>query len=110
MSELLGRSNAEDRRTKVLFVGGMGRSGTTLLERIVGSAAAAVPLGEVMHMWERAVSRNERCGCGVEFRQCPFWSEVGDVAFGGWEGVPVARLSALHADVNKARKVPRLLR
>ena len=48
----------------VLFLGGLGRSGTTLLERLLGQLSGVSPLGEVVHLWQRDLVDDERCGCG----------------------------------------------
>lgn len=97
-------------RTKVLFLGGVGRSGTTLIERVLGEVPGVSPLGEVVHLWERGLERDERCGCGEAFSACPFWQAVGAAAFGGWHTVDPQRLRTLRARVDRARMVPRLVR
>jgi len=68
----------------VLYLGGFGRSGSTLLERMLSTSPGVAALGEVLHLPERGLVGDERCGCGAAFSTCPFWSDVGDVAFGGW--------------------------
>jgi hypothetical protein len=93
---------------RVLFLGGLGRSGTTLLERLLGELPGVRPLGEVVHLWERDVAGDERCGCGEHFSDCPFWHEVGLRAFGGWHTVDVWRILALRATVERTRYIPRL--
>jgi hypothetical protein len=96
--------------TRVLYLGGLGRSGTTLLDRLLGELPGAVSLGEVVHLWERGVVGGERCGCGASFGDCAFWREVGQVAFGGWEQVDIERLRALRAAVDRTRHIPALAR
>ncbi|TIC81861.1 sulfotransferase [Nocardioides sp. GY 10127] len=90
----------------VLFLAGIGRSGTTLLERVLGAVPGVVALGETMHLWERGLERGERCGCGETFTVCPFWAAVGEEAFGGWEHVDVARMAHLKRRVDRASRVP----
>jgi hypothetical protein len=68
---------------RVLFLGGLGRSGTTLLERVLGELPGVCPLGEVVHLRERDLRNGERCGCGATFSDCDFWRSVGEEAFGG---------------------------
>lgn len=68
----------------VLFIAGEGRSGSTIVARILGDHSNAVDVGELRNLWERGVLRNERCGCGSPFSECAFWREVGEEAFGGW--------------------------
>jgi Sulfotransferase family len=94
--------------SRVLYLGGLGRSGTTLVERLLGELPGAVSLGEVAHLWERGVVDGERCGCGQSFGDCPFWHEVGQVAFGGWDQVDIDRFRALRASVDRIRFIPTL--
>jgi hypothetical protein len=86
----------------------MGRSGSTLLERLLGQLPGVCPAGEVVHMWQRGVRERERCGCGEPFPACPFWQEVGIAAFGGWDRVDVDRVTELRSRVDRARFVPLL--
>jgi hypothetical protein len=95
---------------RVVFVGGLGRSGTTLLERILGELPGVCPLGEVVHLWERDLVRDERCGCGHAFSRCAFWQAVGEQAFGGWARVRVDRMRALGQAVDRTRHIPHLAR
>jgi len=67
---------------QVAYVSGFGRSGSTIVEGLLQSRYAASGLGEVFFLWERGVLRNELCGCGLRFRQCPFWSDVLKDGFG----------------------------
>jgi hypothetical protein len=106
---MTARSPAEVAGPEVLYVGGFGRSGSTLLERSVGELADACPLGELVHLWERGLANNELCGCGQPFRECPFWTEVGTIAFGGWETFDTERALALKYAVDRNRRLPKLL-
>ncbi len=94
--------------TRVAFLGGMGRSGSTLLERMLADLPGVQALGEVTHLWERALRDDERCGCGQAFSQCPFWSEVGQRAFGGWDRLDVGNVLQLKGRADRTRHVPRL--
>ncbi|GLW97571.1 sulfotransferase [Microtetraspora sp. NBRC 16547] len=92
----------------VIFVGGLGRSGTTLLERLLGELPGVVPLGEVVHLWARGIHADEPCGCGEAFSRCPFWGKVGNLAFGRWQASEADRLLRLRARVDRTRRVPLL--
>lgn len=94
--------------TRVLFLGGLGRSGTTLLERLLGELPGVVALGEVVHLWQRDLRDGDRCGCGTRFGSCPFWREVGRAAFGGWHRLNVDRVLRLQARVERTRHIPAL--
>ncbi len=84
--EVLGgwshNSLPKNRKTKVLYVAGWGRSGSTILGRILGQVEGFFSVGELRLIWERGLIRNWLCGCGVSFRECPVWSEVVSRAFG----------------------------
>ena len=93
---------------RVLYLGGLGRSGTTLVERLLGELPGVCALGEVVHLWQRDLRDDERCGCGARFSGCTFWKRVGDAAFGGWHAVDVDRVHALRDAVERTRFIPRL--
>ncbi|MCW3816502.1 sulfotransferase [Micromonospora sp. DR5-3] len=93
---------------RVLFVGGLGRSGSTLLELLLAQSSDVCAVGEVVHLWERALGADERCGCGERFTACPFWRQVGENAFGGWSAVDRAEVLALKDRVDRTRHIPRL--
>jgi Sulfotransferase family len=90
----------------VLFIGGLGRSGSTLLDRMLGRLDDVWSVGELVHLWQRGLGDNNRCGCGERFRDCDFWRQVGEVAFGGWDRLDVEEVLALKASVDRNRYVP----
>lgn len=93
-------------RVPVLYVGGIGRSGSTVLGRVLATLPGVHSVGEVVHLWGRGLARGDRCGCGCPFRECPFWSEVGRRAFGGWEQVDARELLRLQEAVDRNRHLP----
>jgi hypothetical protein len=92
----------------VIYLAGLGRSGSTLIERLLGELPGACALGEVVHLWRRSLVDNERCGCGLPFAACDFWRQVGETGFGGWERVDPVRIARLRAEVDRNRFVPML--
>ncbi|MDP9848902.1 hypothetical protein J2853_008113 [Streptosporangium lutulentum] len=94
----------------MVFLGGLGRSGTTLLERLLGEVPGIAPLGEVVHLWARSVLADEACGCRESFAACPFWCKVGERAFGGWSEERARRMLALRSRVDRTRRIPVLAR
>jgi hypothetical protein len=93
----------------VLYIGGQGRSGSTLIERAVAEMPGAVGAGELLHLWRRGLRNDEVCGCGRPFHACPFWTEVGEVAFGGWHRLDADAVVALRYAVERNRFVPLML-
>lgn len=92
----------------MLFVGGIGRSGSTLLDRMLGEVPGVCAVGELVHLWERGLRDGERCGCGRPFGECDFWAAVGERAFGGWHNVDLDRLGQLRQLCDRTRFVPQL--
>lgn len=90
----------------LLFVGGAGRSGSTVLECMLGEVDGVTVLGEVNHLWERGIRNDELCACGAHFSSCPFWADVGDRAFGGWAAVDLERVETLKDAVDRQRRLP----
>ena len=93
---------------RVLYLGGLGRSGSTILERLLGEVPGMCAVGELVHLWQRGVLDDERCSCGRPFSRCPFWTEVGERAFGGWERSLARHLVTLRLRVDRIRFVPSL--
>jgi hypothetical protein len=94
--------------TRVLYVGGFGRSGSTLLDRVLAQVGGCVAVGELVHLVQRGLLDDERCGCGAAFSACPFWSEVGVAAFGpaGWAAVDAADVRRRQQDLDRNRRIP----
>jgi hypothetical protein len=101
-----GPSQAGHKPSKVLFVGGFGRSGSTLIGRVLGEAPDAVCVGEARYVWSRGLLHNVQCGCGQPFRSCSFWQAVGDEAYGGWDNVDPQYLANLDDDILMLRTLP----
>lgn len=86
---------------ELIFIAGWGRSGSTLLDRLLGRVDGVMPAGELREVWERGLVEDRLCGCGERFSDCAFWRKVGEVAFGGWDLVDVARIRGLRASVDR---------
>jgi hypothetical protein len=98
-----------DNMIDVVYIGGHARTGSTLLHRILGLLPGAVAVGEVIAI-DRVLLRNAPCGCGVPIRECPFWGAVLTEAFGGVDGFDVKRMMRLRRELQRSRRLPRVLR
>lgn len=94
---------------RVLYIGGWGRSGSTLLDRMLGQVPGLVSVGEVRELWQRGLVDNGSCGCGRPFLECPFWSEVGRSAFGGWSSLDLDEVTWLRYSLDRGWTTPVLL-
>jgi hypothetical protein len=68
---------------KVLYIAGFWRSGSTLLDRLLGHADGLVSVGELARLWELGMRDNAPCSCGAVFADCEFWGNVLRRAGGG---------------------------
>lgn len=63
-------------RIPVVYILSNGRSGTTLLDMLLGSAPSAWTMGEAQLLpWELRKNHSP-CGCGRDLTACPFWQRV----------------------------------
>ena len=64
----------------LLYIVGSGRSGSTLVERILAEVDGFVSIGESYALWTSLLRGDMRCGCGRILAGCPFWRAVLEVA------------------------------
>lgn len=107
----LQSADERDMRLRVINVVGMGRSGSTVIEVLLGQLPGFVDVGELRYLWFRRLIKegNMLCGCRVLLRECPFWERVGREAFGGWDQLDVAEVVALARAVERERYLPLLI-
>ncbi len=60
----------------VVYITGYGRSGSTLLDRMLGSIDGILSCGELEKVWVYGCMNDYFCTCGKTFGECDFWSEV----------------------------------
>ena len=96
-------------RTTVVYLSGFGRSGSTLVERMLGAAPAWVNVGELVDLARSVARTDELCGCGEPFSRCPVWTRVGESAFGGWTADVLDRLARVQRSAARQRHLPGLL-
>jgi hypothetical protein len=87
--------------TKLIYIGGYGRSGSTLLEYLLTASPAVVACGEVGRHFER-FGRIKSCTCGRAMQDCPLWGafQHGSGVPAGWdhEKLTLAMLAHLSND------------
>jgi hypothetical protein len=92
----------------VVYIAGSGRSGSTLLERMLGQTEAFVAVGELRHLW-RADYKMDLCGCGIPFQNCPFWQPILTDVFAGSANIDFATMLTLRNQVDRMRYLPYML-
>ena len=94
---------------KVLYVVGLGRSGSTILSNSLGQVPGFFSGGELNFIWRHNVLENRLCGCGRPFRECPVWTEVMREAFGGMDAVDPREMMRLQGSGTRTRHIPMML-
>jgi hypothetical protein len=94
----------------VLFIGGYGRMGSTLLDRMIGQHEAAFSGGELRHFWDRGVRDGQLCECGRPLTSCEFWRPLIDEEFGGVDVLRAEKPWLLWESVDRLSSVPRIVR
>ena len=61
--------------TRLVYIGGYGHSGSTLLEYLLAASPKVVAFGEVASVL-RERGRKGKCTCGREVRLCPLWGPL----------------------------------
>ncbi|MGH2813306.1 MAG: sulfotransferase, partial [Actinomycetota bacterium] len=62
--------------TKVLYVMGFGRSGSTILDNLLNEVEGFVSTGELHNLFRRGLLRGQACGCSKPVPTCEFWRSV----------------------------------
>lgn len=72
--------------TKLIYIGGYGRSGSTLLEYLLTASPAVVATGEVARHFQR-FGQVKTCTCGRLIEDCPVWEafQHGSGKLKGWD-------------------------
>jgi hypothetical protein len=99
--------SANELRPRVMFVGGYGRSGSTVLDTLLDRVPGVTAVGEFRHLFGRALHDNELCSCGKPFDDCAYWSAVLDRAFPN--GYDRARIHDAVRAVNRVVATPRVM-
>ncbi|MCW2909967.1 MAG: Sulfotransferase family [Actinomycetia bacterium] len=93
----------------VLFIAGFGRSGSTLLDRLLGSTPGLHSGGEMGGIWTQGLIEDRLCSCGTRFSCCPFWQAVGSTSFSSLGTHDIEAIVRYVRSVFPARKMWRLL-
>jgi SAM-dependent methyltransferase len=95
-------------RVRIVFIGGYARTGSTLLDRLLGQIEGFASFGELRHIWDRSFLGGQLCGCGRGFRDCPFWRDVAGEAFGGIDAAGARSVSRAKRSTDSFWNIPRI--
>lgn len=90
-------------RPQLIYVGGYGRSGTTLLDAMLGNHPEILGVGQLANLFRDACNR-ANCVCGVALPECPLWGRVLDRVFRECPWLDCSKAAALTARVESLKK------
>ena len=92
-------------RLRVIYISGWGRSGTTIVDRLLGQLPGFFSVGELRSLWDSDPS-TQLCSCGHTIAECPVWAPSLSGAIGGSTGKEFAAMRALRDRSGRSRDVP----
>lgn len=63
---------------KIIYIAGEGRSGSTILDRILGSINGVTSCNEIYRIMQEGFNENLTCSCLRKFYDCSYWSPIAD--------------------------------
>ncbi|MFW6224020.1 MAG: sulfotransferase [Bacteroidota bacterium] len=63
-------------QTEIIYIAGYGRSGSTLLERLLQCQPAFQACGEMSNFFKIYGSAQTLCSCGQSLEHCEYWRNV----------------------------------
>ncbi|MEP7368608.1 MAG: sulfotransferase [Dermatophilaceae bacterium] len=94
---------------RVLYIAGSGRSGTTVINNILGQVDGVFAAGELRYLWQRGMVEDRLCGCGASFGKCPTWGAVLTRALIGHPGVRPSEVAGRLLSRLRLARVPVML-
>lgn len=91
---------------KVVAIAGTGRSGSTILDNVLGGVSGAFSVGELRYLWQRGLIEGRLCGCSRPVLECEVWPGIIDAAYPA--GIDSARVTDMMS-VLRTRYTPALL-
>jgi hypothetical protein len=85
----------QNSKVKVLYIAGFERSGSTIVNRVLGQIDGFVAWGEIRDIWQHGIVENKSCTCGVSFAECSAWQQIFQEAFDGTNKIDIPKMSKL---------------
>jgi hypothetical protein len=95
---------------RVVYIAGVGRSGSTVLDSVLGNHPLIQSVGELSRLSSDAWIHNFYCSCGKRSEECPFWSAVHESWCGINGGITVQEYNKVQSEVENFQHLPAMLR
>ncbi|MFZ2446364.1 MAG: sulfotransferase [Syntrophobacteraceae bacterium] len=93
----------------IIYIAGYGRSGSTLLDRILSQHGSVLSSGEMCNALKKLQTPDELCSCGETISACPTWRPVSERVL-SWmreAGVSSDQMIAIHGKLEKWKSLLR---
>ena len=94
-------------KTKILYIAAHSRSGSTILDRVLGQIDGAFTVGEIRNIWYRSFAENQLCGCNQKFNECKIWQDI--VSEAGIDADFAQDMHKLSRVVDRYKKIPQII-
>jgi hypothetical protein len=93
----------------ILYIAGAGRSGTTILERVLGTLPQTLASGEIYRLFMNRGIPQKICSCGQPLEDCSFWEGVLHQCFAGRDRQhEIQNIVTLQQTLDHSRHLPKL--
>lgn len=95
---------------RVVYIAGVGRSGSTVLDSVLGNHPLIQSVGELSRLASDAWVQNFYCSCGRRSSDCPFWAAVRQAWCDANGRITIQEYIEIQNEVERFRYRPLLLR
>jgi hypothetical protein len=93
-------------KPKILYILGSGRSGSTILDMLLGNHENIESFGEIANLAAAGWMNNEYCSSGDKVNESPFWNSIkSDFLKRANDEDAIVKLSAINKQVNKKKNI-----
>lgn len=96
-------------KTKILYIMGNGRSGSTILGNILNEITDFFTVGELRQLWEVLLHNHSTCACGKDLYSCEIWRIILASIFTDSIPIDSEEMLALYNQYGRNRHVLRML-
>ncbi len=97
---------AEPAPPAVLYLAGAGRSGGTMIGKVLGQHEQMLYVGELRELWTPGLLVDRLCGCGARLIDCDFWQRVFEDAYGGIAAIDADWMNQMRLKHTRTRHAP----
>jgi hypothetical protein len=101
---------SQEERLRVVYIAGVGRSGSTVLDSVLGNHPQIQSVGELSRLANDAWIHDFYCSCGRRSKECPFWVQVYEAWCASNGKVSVEQYVETQTLVERFRRLPVLVR